>query len=214
LNGKAMFFGGTAVAALAVIGGVVVHATHDVPHVSVAAPVDLATQLSAVQITPPDDQFQLARAMACASGAGGVALRCVQTFSDNARFGKTAYVIVYGLNNQGSFAAVQAQVDKNLASLQGAGMISATETDTISDKSGSNVFNSSVNCEQATKDEVQSYAVCLAQDSDNTVVATAIFPDKWSNVTEVSQPPDILRAEALESRALIGVYAALAPPGN
>lgn len=221
MNGKAMVIGGTAIIALALSGGLVLRTTHG--HVStptgetvapVASPADLARKLVGIQIAPPDDQFQPGPPMICTPSVGDIALHCVQTFNDNARFGQTDYVMVYVLNKPGSLAALQAEVDRNLASLGEKGLISATETDTISGKSGNGVFNSDVKCEQAMNDAMYSYAVCLAPDIGNTAVATAIFPDTWSNVTNVSHPPDILRAEALESQSLVTVYEALTPAPN
>jgi len=175
-----------------------------------AAAANLPQQLLGLQIALPDDQLNPGPPPACLAGTGIIVTRCAFAFVDDARFGQTDYVIVYIMADGDELNALKADVDAQLPT----GKTLQLTNITVTNKSGGNGLQSSEICEQGFSGPVMTYAVCLANNAANTIVATAVYPGTSSTPQDANNPPDIVRAQALEQAAMQAVYSLIAPNSN
>jgi hypothetical protein len=172
-----------------------------------AAPAGgFAAQVSTVRIVPDDDQLTVQDDMDCAAGSGFLVTRCVEHFTDQARFGQTDLAMVYQVTQAGDFGKLMAQVQTTLSAMPNVQVIEITQGFTLQNEDKSKSRDLTMSCDQGiTNAMLQSYAVCLTPLSDTVVVAVAIFPGQARPSFNMNDLPDIDRAETLESEAVLSV---------
>lgn len=172
------------------------------------SPADYPARLLAMRINDPDFNATQ-QGISCSTATGMYTSRCVVSFTDAERYNQTDEVVIYIVTNDSDFAALQSQIKATLQQAPNSNTVSFQNSATMSDSAGHAFATINYTCEQEISSEISSYAVCLTHYAPGIAVATAVFPTTSLDGMNLSNPPDLNRAEMLQGLGISAINEAI-----